>query len=137
ISLSKMSKVYENIPIIDFSQFKTNQQICAQQIKEACENLGFFYLKNHGISQETITEVFDIVKLYFEQPREEKLKFVMNGRLHGYASMRQENLDISRKVGDVKETFTVGDFNKDNEAITQTLPPFLKEKGNSIAPFYR
>ncbi|RIB22433.1 hypothetical protein C2G38_1960805 [Gigaspora rosea] len=133
-----MSKaVYENIPIIDFSQFKTDQQICAQQFKDACENLGFFYLKNHGISQEMINETFNIVKLYFEQPREEKLKFAMNEHYNGYAAMREENLDISRKAGDVKETFTLGNLNDDNEATAQTLPPFLKEKANSIAPFYR
>ncbi|CAG8561761.1 14711_t:CDS:2 [Dentiscutata heterogama] len=135
-----MSKpvVYEDIPIIDISQFKTDQQTCVQQTKDACENLGFFYVKNHGISQEKIAEIFDISKLYFEQqPQEAKLKYSMNERYHGYAAMCTENLDTKRTNGDVKESFTFGEFNDNNEAITQVLPPFFEERAEFIASFYK
>ncbi|CAG8546172.1 2588_t:CDS:2 [Cetraspora pellucida] len=134
-----MSKpVYENIPIIDLSLFETDQQTCVQQTKDACENLGFFYLKNHGISQEKIAEIFNIAKLYFEQHSyEEKMKYALNEHYHGYAESRKENLDITRKNGDVKESFTIGEFNDKNEAKTQILPPFLKEKAEFIAPFLK
>ena len=45
----------DDIPIIDFSVE------CSKEIKYACEFIGFFYLKNHGISNEFINEMFSVV----------------------------------------------------------------------------
>jgi isopenicillin N synthase-like dioxygenase len=48
----------EQIPIIDFSLFDTDQINCSKEIKKASETIGFFYLKNHGISQDIIDKIF-------------------------------------------------------------------------------
>ncbi|CAG8496745.1 13870_t:CDS:2 [Acaulospora colombiana] len=47
------------IPTIDFALFDHDPTTCSKQIKEASEVIGFFYLKNHGIRQELIDEVFE------------------------------------------------------------------------------
>ena len=48
----------EQIPIIDFSLFDIDQINCSKEIKKAIETIGFFYLKNHGISQDFIDDMF-------------------------------------------------------------------------------
>src|SRR4051794_25472923 len=51
----------EQIPIIDFSLFDTDQVSCSKEIKNASETIGFFYLKNHGIPQDTVDKMFTYV----------------------------------------------------------------------------
>ena len=48
----------DDIPVIDFSTVE-----CSRKIKYACEFIGFFYLKNHGISNDFINEMFSIVSI--------------------------------------------------------------------------
>ena len=43
-------------------------------IKDACRNIGFFYIKNHGISKDHIKAVFSEIKRFFDLPIEEKMK---------------------------------------------------------------
>lgn len=56
-----MSSNEEIIPIIDFSLFNTDPAQCAEQIKRASESIGFFYLVNHGIPQQEIDTMFELV----------------------------------------------------------------------------
>ncbi|CAG8681057.1 18754_t:CDS:2 [Racocetra fulgida] len=65
------------------------------------------------------------------------MKYALNEHYHGYAEMCKENLDITRKNGDVKESFSFGEFNDENEAKTQILPPFFKERAEFIASFLK
>ncbi|CAG8631153.1 15108_t:CDS:2 [Acaulospora morrowiae] len=145
--------VNPQIPIIDFSLYDSNQQECIEQIKSACENVGFFYLRNHGFSQESIDEIFDCVgifqwtpgrsecfadgvdyknstiKQFFDQSMEEKIKYNINEHYYGYISMRQEKLDYKNQImGDSKESFNFCKFDEQDNPLTLTLPPIFKEK---------
>ena len=112
------------IPVIDFSLFETNPRQCAEEIREASERIGFFYLCNHGIPQEHIDGVFEQVralfssgirpkfthvsirqaKVYFSLPPEEKLLHAISENNFGYSAMHQEVLDPdTQKKGDFKE----------------------------------
>ncbi|CAG8653292.1 14771_t:CDS:2 [Racocetra fulgida] len=122
----------KDIPIIDFSLFETNQSLCAQQIKLACENLGFFYLKNHGFDEKDIEET----KLYFDQPQEEKQKLKINEHYYGYIDIRQEVLDLeTQKIGDHKESFNFSKFNDNDEPLAQDLPPLFHERKSLFSSF--
>jgi isopenicillin N synthase-like dioxygenase len=48
------------------------------EIRMACEQVGFFYVKNHGIPAATITAVIDASQRFFEQPPETRMKTVKN-----------------------------------------------------------
>lgn len=51
----------ESIPIIDFSNFKSEPEKVAQQVSEACKSIGFFYIINHDIPQKDIEKAFALV----------------------------------------------------------------------------
>jgi isopenicillin N synthase-like dioxygenase len=59
--LTKISSM-ANIPIVDFAKAasgtKEEKEKIASQIDEAFRNVGFVYLKNHGVPRETVDECF-------------------------------------------------------------------------------
>lgn len=59
------------LPIIGFGGFSSGDAAQRQEITAeicaACENKGFLYLKNHGVSQGVIDAAFSAVETYFAQ----------------------------------------------------------------------
>jgi isopenicillin N synthase-like dioxygenase len=65
----------DEIPIIDLSMidgdFEARKNI-ASKFKAAAENIGFFYIKNHGISEELIEKALTSAQAFFVQTDEQK-----------------------------------------------------------------
>ncbi|GJJ79101.1 hypothetical protein EMPS_11460 [Entomortierella parvispora] len=102
------SDVNTSIPVIDFSLFKSDPVECARHVLEASQNIGFFYLKNHGVSQDLIAEMFDASESYFNQPIKIKAQCMVGTDNVGYTSMKSEKLNPdNHEVGDLKEAFQI------------------------------
>ncbi|MCX7596552.1 MAG: isopenicillin N synthase family oxygenase [Fischerella sp.] len=101
-----------SIPIINFSLFNngdtTTKQIVAEQIYQACHEIGFMYLQNHGMSQNLIEQVFTQSKNFFNLPLEAKQQFAWSDEYsnQGYVGIERERLNPN-KPGDLKEAFNV------------------------------
>lgn len=54
----------ETIPIVDFSDFKTNPNKVAQDVLEACKSIGFFYMINHDLPLQVIDRAFELVNIH-------------------------------------------------------------------------
>jgi len=98
IRLASKQTAFTEIPIIDISQLLNgeNPLQVASQIGDACEKVGFFYIKNHGVDQQLIDEMYALSKAFFKLPYEDKnkLNVVNSGRtLRGYIPMYAENVD--------------------------------------------
>ncbi|KAE8662675.1 hypothetical protein F3Y22_tig00113156pilonHSYRG00039 [Hibiscus syriacus] len=78
-------------------------------VSQACLDLGFFYLVNHGVEEELIKKVFEHSKKFFALPLEEKVNFAVNNH-RGYTGLYDEKLDTSLNtaIGDAKESFYIG-----------------------------
>lgn len=61
---------------------------------KACLEHGFFYVKNHGISEELVERVFKESKGFFNLPLEEKMA-LLRRYLLGYTPLYAEKLDPS------------------------------------------
>jgi isopenicillin N synthase-like dioxygenase len=100
------------IPMIDFAPFlygdKEEQHHVATQIYNACHDIGFMYLSNHGIPQHLIDELFLQAKLFFDLPCDIKEKVARSVNTNcGYIGFEKERLNPS-KPGDLKEAFNAG-----------------------------
>ncbi|KAJ5382716.1 Oxoglutarate/iron-dependent dioxygenase [Penicillium concentricum] len=65
----------DEIPIIDLASIDRDleaRKIIASKVRVAAENTGFFYIKNHGISEELIQKALSQAKAFFDQPIEKK-----------------------------------------------------------------
>ncbi|KAL8136423.1 hypothetical protein V2J09_002424 [Rumex salicifolius] len=64
-----------SIPVIDISDPKAEQ---LDQIKQACEEWGFFEIINHGVAQEIIDDLKRETVRLFSLPMEAKLRILRN-----------------------------------------------------------
>jgi isopenicillin N synthase-like dioxygenase len=85
----------------------SNEAAVVDEIRNACQNYGFFFIKNHGIAN--LQEVFNQSKLFFEQPVEEKMKCLCNEGNLGYTKYQDEILSPDKQsCGDTKEGYYIG-----------------------------
>lgn len=77
---------FSEIPQIDIGPFleaaPTQDDIAV--IASACTDVGFFYVRNHGITQDLITELRSESQNFFEKPIDEKMRVPLNARMRGY-----------------------------------------------------
>ena len=98
------------IPLIDiaplFSDEPKDWTAVAEQIDQACQGSGFFYIKGHGVSHETMQSVMTMAKTLFDSPMALKkaIDITQSDHHRGYGSIATEQLDPERP-GDFKETF--------------------------------
>ena len=117
------------IPIVDLASFtpkaspETRINI-AQDLVKACREVGFVYIQNHGVPQETLNQAFAISKKFYDLPREEKMKAphppgwaVHRGyswpgleKVSGAISEKDDKgwIEKLREVQDYKESYEVG-----------------------------
>ncbi|KAH8522247.1 hypothetical protein H0E87_003040 [Populus deltoides] len=70
-----------NVPVIDFSRLRQDATQRANAIKEignACHQVGFFQIVNHGICQSILDGALSVASDFFKLPTEEKVKFMSN-----------------------------------------------------------
>ena len=68
------------MPVIDLAPFFSGtdegKRLVADQVKNACENIGFFVVTNHGVPDDLVSRMVALSRSYFDLPREEKMKLV-------------------------------------------------------------
>src|SRR5271156_3136644 len=81
----------------------------AAEIGHACREIGFLYIKCHGIDERAIADLFAASRRFFALPLDAKVPIsITNGKSdRGYVGFGEENLDPERP-GDAKEAFNVG-----------------------------
>ncbi|KAF9615276.1 hypothetical protein IFM89_022603 [Coptis chinensis] len=92
---------------IDLSSPDVNKSVLL--LKQACLDSGFFYVINHGISEELMDNVFEESKSFFDLSLDEKMKLLRNEKHRGYTPILDELLDPEKQVnGDYKEGYYIG-----------------------------
>ncbi|XP_047167067.1 2-oxoglutarate-Fe(II) type oxidoreductase hxnY-like [Vigna umbellata] len=105
--MGRQSTQFSALNCIDISNPDINQSV--RLLKQACLDSGFFYVVNHGISQEFMDEVFSQSKKFFSLPLEEKMKILRNEKHRGYTPVLDELLDPENQLhGDYKEGYYIG-----------------------------
>ena len=101
-----------NIPIIDLKKAEDSNQI--EQLSSACEDHGFFFLKNHGMEKE-ITEMWKESKAFFNLSRKEKLKIIRTDE----NPLGFYDRELTKRKRDLKEVFDYMRPRKDSKDYNQ------------------
>jgi isopenicillin N synthase-like dioxygenase len=99
----------DEVPILDLAPLTDGGSIepLAQALRQACLSTGFFYVKNHGISQHLVERVFATTKRYFDLPVEQRMAHKMDERFRrGF--MPQGINQHPGYAPDLKESYEVG-----------------------------
>lgn len=102
----------EEIPLIDFDPFLNgtdeDRKRVSIKIGDACRDIGFFYLINHGMPSSNIEQVYQQAERFFSQKLEDKMKYYIGScpykNNRGYTPLYEEKLSIK---GDIKEAFDI------------------------------
>jgi len=116
-----------NIPVVDLADFlsgdETRKQKFVQELGKAYEEVGFVAVKNHGIPDELIADLYKYVQQFFSLPGETKLgyeKKELAGQ-RGYTSFGREHAK-GFDAPDLKEFFQFGQNVEDNDPVKSEYP---------------
>ena len=119
-----------NIPVVDLSDFlsgdESRKQKFVQELGKAYEDVGFVAVKNHGIPDDLIADLYQYVQQFFALPTETKLKYEkpeLAGQ-RGYTSFGREHAK-GFDAPDLKEFFQYGQTVEDNEKVDDDYPENL------------
>jgi isopenicillin N synthase-like dioxygenase len=86
-----VADVAARIPIIDFGPYFTGEKAAlaplARQVKDACEQVGFFYIAGHGVPEGVVDRAFAASRRFHALPLDDKLKLRLNQNNIGYLPM--------------------------------------------------
>jgi isopenicillin N synthase-like dioxygenase len=104
-----------SIPTIDISPYLdgTDKKGVAAQINKACEEIGFFMIKGHGVPLDILQKVQTVSKKFFDLPLSTKLETQAPFGL-GYMGVGKENVAATLEEGS-----QVKDY---KESLNMTLP---------------
>ena len=112
-------KAADHIPVIDFAGTFTadaeKNRAISWEVHKACRETGFFYVANHGISEELIAGQFAWARRFFDLPLERKMAIHMtkSPTFVGYEPLGVQVTDsqdpkVKASPPDLKEAFFIG-----------------------------
>ena len=116
-----------NIPVVDLSDFLSGDEKKKQQFVEelgkAYEEVGFVAVKNHGIPDDLIADLYKYVQQFFALPTDVKLKYEKKelAGQRGYTSFGREHAK-GFDAPDLKEFFQFGQTVEDGDPIKKEYP---------------
>jgi len=82
----------EEIPVIDLGPYLAGipgaREKAAQELRHAYEDVGFYFITNHGVPQSLVDAAFAAAARFHAQPLDEKLKIKINQHNVGYLPVR-------------------------------------------------
>jgi isopenicillin N synthase-like dioxygenase len=98
------------VPVIDFMPFldgtPAGKRAVAEQVRDACEGTGFFYLAGHGVPRAEIDAVFAASRRFFALPLDERMKVRLQvGPNRGYQPLGSRIYADKADAPDLNESF--------------------------------
>lgn len=116
-----------NIPVVDLSEFLSGdprlKQKFVQELGKAYEEVGFVAVKNHGIPDSLIADLYKYVQQFFALPTDKKLNYEKKelAGQRGYTSFGREHAK-GFDAPDLKEFFQFGQKVEDNDPVKDEYP---------------
>jgi isopenicillin N synthase-like dioxygenase len=113
------------VPVIDIAPYRSGSEAgkraVAQQVGDACRDIGFLIIAGHGVSQALVESVEAVTREFFDLPLPEKMRVVRPAPdvTRGYIPIEGESVARSRgeyAPGDLNESFMIGPVDVGDEA---------------------
>ncbi len=124
---------FDSVPVIDFTGMGGDAAAkagVAARLRDACANVGFFYIAGHGVPQDLVDRMFAQCPRFFGLPDEEKMRIHVktSSQLLGYVTFKDENANPGVGTGDMHEAF---DFTaEDRYDGDRFIPGDVRQSGN-------
>jgi len=137
-----------NLPLIDMSGVREGDPASIRRagdaIRQACSDIGFFYIINHGVPQTVIDRGMAAAKTFFAYPAETKRQVAVNKRHRGWHALGGALMYEATKP-DLKEFFSIGlELPEDDPSVMagealrgpNQWPEFMPELEVALAEYY-
>ncbi|HYC13225.1 MAG TPA: 2OG-Fe(II) oxygenase family protein [Stellaceae bacterium] len=102
---------FSDIPVIDLGPLVEgkNPRAIIDTLGNACRDIGFIYVKNHGVPRELVAGLAEQAALFFRRPMAEKMRIVVDPRMRGYLPLNYRSYEGEARAGTShQEGFWVG-----------------------------
>jgi isopenicillin N synthase-like dioxygenase len=93
MAVKSLEEVTRSIPVIDFGPAFRGEpgglEAAAAKVRQACEQVGFFYMAGHGVPQAVIDDAFAASREFHALPLEEKMRLRLNENNIGYLPVNE------------------------------------------------
>jgi len=109
------------VPVLDLGAYLAGetgaQESLAGELHDACTGIGFFYMRNHGVSLDLIARTFEQAARFHALPLDQKMSLKIDGGNIGYLPMGAQTITST--------TIATANTPSQNEAffIKNELPP--------------
>jgi isopenicillin N synthase-like dioxygenase len=120
----------DEIPVIDLGPYLAGAprslESTAEQLRYAMENVGFYFIVNHGVPQELVEHTFQAAERFHAQPLDAKLRLKIDENIVGYlpmqgATVRHSAINANNKPN-LNEAFFI------NRQLTPDHPDVVAKK---------
>jgi isopenicillin N synthase-like dioxygenase len=123
-------KAVSQLPLIDLSPFRPGgslqeRRATAAAIRQACIDIGFFYVTGHGFSAEELDESLDWGHRFFELPLEAKMRYAAKNSSASLGFIQTGGLNPEANKDtrvDLKERFYASRELAPGEVVDETSP---------------
>ena len=112
----------EQIPTINYHDLESNNQELSKFLEDSLNDVGFFVIKDHPISSESIDKLFNFTQELFDLPLDVKMKYHLKGTngARGYTPYGIETA-LNKNVPDQKEFWHQGSSSNPDLADNLTI----------------
>jgi len=104
-----------SVPVVDVRPFRDGareaQQRVAEQVRQACEQIGFLTVTGHGVPAEQIERTAAVARSFFDLPDDEKKLMKLTPGGAGYSPVQGDSLAATlgqKAPADLKESLNIG-----------------------------
>jgi isopenicillin N synthase-like dioxygenase len=115
------------IPVVDFGLLEGTQrdrERLGDELREACESVGFFYIGNHGVPAQATAGILTQCRRFFDIPIQERrsLAITRSPVYRGYLAMGERGSNLKRPA-DILEALNLGlDLGPDDPNVKAGTP---------------
>jgi len=119
--------LYDEIPSLDLSDFTSGdmqrKRKFVDNLGAAYNNIGFVAIKNHYLTDDLSSRLYDVIRKFFALPDSVKQKYEIPGLAgqRGYVDKGKEHAK-GRNTGDLKEFYHIGQEVEDDDPIKIEYP---------------
>ena len=99
-AISRAVNSEDVIPVLDLAPYRAGvqgaRQALGEQLRQACETVGFYFIVNHGVPADLIAQTFTEAERFHALPDSEKSRLAVNEHNIGYMGFKGSTTRSSR-----------------------------------------